>query len=68
PTPSARYRHAWCRHNRMPEANQSRGKLGDMDMLPAGVDATNGRQRACVLRDQHDAHSISPHPPGQRSY
>ena len=36
-----------------------------MDVLTSGVDPTNGGQRACVLRYQRDAHSISPHPPGQ---
>src|SRR5687768_1144731 len=45
----------------MPEPDQPGRELRDMDVLPAGVNATNRSQWARVFRNQCDAHGRS-HP------
>src|SRR5215203_941580 len=47
--------------NWLPEPDQSGRELRDMDVLPAGVNATNRSQWARVFRNQCDAHGRS-HP------
>jgi hypothetical protein len=47
---------------RMPESDKSRGKLSNVNVLTAGVDASDGGQRTCMFRHQGHAHGTSPHP------
>jgi hypothetical protein len=46
----------------MPESDKSGSKLGNVNVLTAGVDASDGGQRTCMFRHQGHAHGTSPHP------
>lgn len=43
----------------MPAPGERAGQFGDVDVLAAGVDTTDGRQRIRVLGNEIDLHCVS---------